>query len=294
VPDWTAFGAVAGFVLFLVLGLAWITSGAFAGRSEETELPAELSTAVSEQDTETCQADTRGKPVESDDSTQTSSNPDSDIDAVAPSPGATPDVRSIPTAALLANVLFTHGGMGLLLLGAAAMTGIPAAALGVEGTAWSTGGLAVGGGLAAGAGLAAVNAGLAASLDRIGIEHNEDLRRALAPESATGWLVLLVVVLPLVAGFEELLFRAILIGAATTATGLSPWLFVVLSTIAFALGHGLQGKGGIAVTGLLGGALGVAFVLTNSLLLVVIAHYVVNAVEFLLKEWLAVALDGRI
>jgi membrane protease YdiL (CAAX protease family) len=79
-----------------------------------------------------------------------------------------------------------------------------------------------------------------------------------------------------------------LIGGAAAATGLAPWPFVVLSSVAFALGHGIQGKSGIAVTGLLGGVLGVGYVLTNSLLLVVIAHYVVNAVEFLLKEWLGV------
>jgi membrane protease YdiL (CAAX protease family) len=199
-----------------------------------------------------------------------------------------PTVGSISTATLFANVLLTHGGLGLVLVGAAVLTGIPAAALGVGASPWSTGWPALLGGVAFGVALAAANVGLAAWLDRIGVGHSEDLRAALAPESGPGWALLLVGVLPLVAGFEELLFRAVLIGGAAAATGLAPWPFVVLSSVAFALGHGIQGKSGIAVTGLLGGVLGVGYVLTNSLLLVVIAHYVVNAVEFLLKEWLGV------
>ncbi|GAB3683852.1 hypothetical protein GCM10028857_12060 [Salinarchaeum chitinilyticum] len=288
-PDWTAFGAVAGLVLFLVLGLAWITSGALGGRRESSGDGSQRAPPPADSGTVERNADSPDGRFGSDRDPEAVTDPASDRLTT----GTTGGVESIPTTALLANVALTHGGLGVLLLGAAALTGIPAAALGVAGTTLSTGYLAVLGGLGSGLALAATNVGLAASLDRIGVEYSENLRSALAPESAVGWLVLLGVILPLVAGFEELLFRAVLIGVAATAIGASPWLFVVPATVAFALGHGLQGKGGIAVTGLLGGALGVAFVLTNSLLLVVIAHYVVNAVEFLLKEWLAIDVDGR-
>ncbi|AGN00329.1 putative metal-dependent membrane protease [Salinarchaeum sp. Harcht-Bsk1] len=262
-----------------------------ASTSEDDARAREPDARVTESDARTFEPDSGTTQSDS-----AGTEPDRAIEtaAVRSGPADGDGLDSIPTAALLANVLLTHGGLGLLVLGAAALTGIPAATLGVDGSAWSTGALAVGGGLAFGGALAALNVALAASLDRIGVDYSEALRAALAPDSALGWGVLLLLILPLVAGFEELLFRAVLIGGAAAATGLSPWLFVVLSSIAFALGHGVQGKGGIAVTGLLGGVLGVAFVLTNSLVLVVIAHYVVNAVEFLLKEWLGWNLDGRL
>jgi len=297
VPDWTAFGAVAGLILSLVLGLAWITSGALGGsRDPPDDLYAQGDTGTSDGIGATVGAEANDRAESTDSATPRSATvptehaeSDPDIEqatepAAAPEPARNDGVESIPTAALLANVALTHGGLGVLLLGVAALTGIPAEAFGVTATVWSTGALVILGGIGLGLALAALNVGIAATFDRIGIEYSDDLRSALAPESTAGWLLLLVVILPLVAGFEELLFRAVLIGVAATATGLSPWLFVVPATIAFALGHGLQGKGGIAVTGLLGGALGVAFVVTDSLALVVIAHYVVNAVEFLLKE----------
>ena len=73
-------------------------------------------------------------------------------------------------------------------------------------------------------------------------------------------------------------------GAFAVGCGVSPWLLAVLSSVAFALGHGAQGPVGVAVTGLLGFVLAAAFVLTGSLLVVVLAHYLVNAIEFLRHE----------
>jgi membrane protease YdiL (CAAX protease family) len=96
--------------------------------------------------------------------------------------------------------------------------------------------------------------------------------------------VLLVVVLPLVAGFEELLFRAALVGGLAAGFGVSPWPLAVLSSAAFALGHGAQGRVGMVVTGVLGFALAALFVVTESLPAVVVAHYLVNALEFAVNE----------
>jgi membrane protease YdiL (CAAX protease family) len=295
VADWTAFWAVAGLVLFLVLGLAWLTSGAIGGGRSESRGSDDRRSRNGAPSGRARSHRNDPIPLDSFDDGSVAASREAGgplavgrgADRSVPD-SSVPSVGSIPTSTLFANVLLTHGGLGLVLLGAAALAGIPAAALGVEGTAWSTGWPALLGGLAFGTGLATANVGLAATLDRIGVEHTEDLRAALAPESGAGWALLFVGVLPLVAVFEELLFRAVLIGGAEAATGLSPWLFVALSSVAFALGHGIQGKSGIAVTGLLGGVLGVGYVLTNSLLLVSVAHYVVNAVEFLLKEWLGV------
>lgn len=130
------------------------------------------------------------------------------------------------------------------------------------------------------------NQGSVHVLDRFGIGYSEALRASLAPTTARGWIGLFVVVLPTIAIAEELLFRAALIGGLAASTGVSPWLFVVLSSACFALGHGIQGAGGVAVTGVLGGVLGVAYVISGSFLLVVVAHYVINALEFAINEGL--------
>ena len=108
----------------------------------------------------------------------------------------------------------------------------------------------------------------------------------LAPDSLAGWALLLGVVLPLIAGFEELLFRGALVGVLSAGFGWSPWLLAVVSSVAFALGHGAQGSVGVAVTGLLGFVLAAGYIITGSLLVVVVAHYLVNAVEFVAYEGL--------
>jgi membrane protease YdiL (CAAX protease family) len=193
---------------------------------------------------------------------------------------------------VLANVLATHGVLGAVVCGTVLLTGVPWSALGVEATAWSTGLPAVGAGLLLGVGLYVGDEAVAGALDTFGIDYSESLRDALTPERSRDWLLLLGVVLPVVAGFEELLFRAALIGGVSAGFAVSPPTMIVVSTIAFALGHGLQGPGGMLVTGLLGGVLGLAFVLSGSLLLVVVAHYVVNALEFLVHQWLDVEALG--
>ena len=57
-------------------------------------------------------------------------------------------------------------------------------------------------------------------------------------------------------------------------------VLAVASSVAFAAGHGAQGRLGIAATGVLGFVLAAVFVATESLLVVVVAHYIINAVEF--------------
>lgn len=216
--------------------------------------------------------------------------------------------RDLSTGTLLANVVLTQGlFLGLLVIGLW-WTQVPATALGLApagtlipsvvtappgvpdaGTTlgWSPTALAIGVGL--GLALYVFNQLGAGVGNRVGIDSSTALREALAPASAEGWAGLLGVVLPVVAIFEELLFRGVLVGGLLVAgveTGItvSPWLLVIGSSIAFALGHGAQGRGGIVVTGGLGAVLGVAFVLTWSLPLVIVAHYVVNAVEFVIHE----------
>ncbi|PSQ01372.1 CPBP family intramembrane metalloprotease [Halobacteriales archaeon QS_5_70_17] len=203
---------------------------------------------------------------------------------VAPGPEMT-------TAGLLVNVALSQGLLGAVLLGGAWYTRIPPAALGVDlGDPLSTGPPALAVGVGLGTALYLLSAAGAAGAAAFGMEHDETLREMLLPDAPGGWALLLLAVLPVIAGFEELLFRAAVIGATSAGFPVSPWLLAVVSSVAFALGHGAQGRAGIVVTGSLGFVLAVAFVLTNSTLAVVVAHYLVNALEFVVSghfgiEW---------
>ncbi len=201
------------------------------------------------------------------------------------------DPASLSTGALLANVAFSQGLFALVLIGAAVYTGIPLWAFGIaleaEYVLW---GLILG--TAVGVVLYGLNELGAAGIKRVGIDHSEHLRELLAPDTRRGWLVLLLVVLPIIAIFEELLFRAALIGVLAAGFGISPWLLAVGSSVVFALGHGIQGTAGIIVTGTLGFVLAAVFILTGSFLVVVVAHYLINALEFVVHEGLEIEWAG--
>jgi membrane protease YdiL (CAAX protease family) len=206
------------------------------------------------------------------------------IDADRVAVPATDAPSRLPTSALLVNVAVSQGLFGALLVAGAWYAQIPARAFGL--TPLSGTALALGVGL--GVALYLANE-LGASLTRrAGVTTGEELRALLAPSTTGGWLLLLLVVLPVIAGFEELLFRGALVGALSTGFAVSPWALAVVSSLAFALGHGAQGPGGIVVTGLLGFVLASAFVLTGSLAVVFVAHYLVNALEFVVHEGLDV------
>jgi membrane protease YdiL (CAAX protease family) len=193
-------------------------------------------------------------------------------------------IGDLSPAALLANVALTHGLFAGVLLVGAWYFEIPARAFGVAGDPWSTGVPAVALGLGFGLALWMANEAGARIADAMGVGYDESLRELLGPDSLGGWVVLLGVVLPLIALGEELVFRAALVGVPAAGFGTSPWALAALSAVTFALGHGAQGTAGVVVTGLLGFVLAVGFVVTGSLLVVVVAHYVVNALEFVVHE----------
>jgi membrane protease YdiL (CAAX protease family) len=190
-----------------------------------------------------------------------------------------PGEQRVSALALLANVGVSHALLAGVVIAGIWLAEIPLRHLGL-GTD-SIGSDAIGVGLVGGAALAAGNAALGRVVDA---DPSARLRALLTPATTRGWVLLLAVVLPVIAGFEELLFRGVLVGAFAAGFGLSPWLLAVGSSIVFAAGHGAQGRLGIAVTGVLGLALAAVFVATESLLAVVVAHYVVNAVEFVVER----------
>ncbi|MFC6905031.1 CPBP family intramembrane glutamic endopeptidase [Halalkalicoccus tibetensis] len=206
-------------------------------------------------------------------------------EALDTDPEAEPDVE-LSSGLLLANVALSQGLLLGVLLAAAWYTEVPLEALGIGAGLTGMGALAAGTVLGIGLYLGSELGGAAAG--RLGFEYDEGLRELLAPDSAGGWAILLGLVLPVIAFFEEFLFRAALIGAVAAGYGVSPWLLAVLSSMLFAIGHGAQGNTGILVTGLLGFVLAAGFVVTESLLVVVVAHYLVNALEFVVHEGLGI------
>lgn len=186
------------------------------------------------------------------------------------------DARVMSTGELLANVAVTQGGFGVLVVAAVWLARIPPEALGVA----SPSAVTAGAGVASGVALYAVNEALARALDAAGLGYDEAMRDALSPDSPAGWAALLFVALPLVAGFEELLFRGALVGALAAGFGVSPWLLAAASSVAFGTAHSAQGGVGVLLATLLGFALAAVFVLTGSLLAAILAHYVVNVLEF--------------
>lgn len=268
--DWPTFAGFAGVVTAAVLVLAALSRHAVASDGPDD---ADDGPGVNVDADDDAGDSTAGATLEA-------SSPPIDPSPTAP-PGARQLADADPDAAsLLASVALTQGAFGVVLLAGVVVADVPATALGLS--VPSTGAVLTGLGL--GAVLAVANEVGARVGDRLGFANGEALRTALAPATAGGWVALLLVVLPTVAVFEELLFRGALVGALAVGFGVSPWLLAVLSSAAFAVGHGAQGPAGIVVTGVLGFALAAAFVLTGSLLVVVLAHYVVNAVEFLLHE----------
>lgn len=274
--EWTAFAGVTGVVLVLLLSLARLSQDVVSGGSESrsTILHSDHHSA------ETLAPDRR----------YNLSNLEEDRATPLPERVSTPSPsRQLSPVTVLLNVALSQGLFGFVLLASVWYTSVPMTAIGIDtGDPTSVGSVALGVGIVTGVGLYIFNALGAASATALGHEYDERLREYLTPETLPGWAILLGGVLPIIAGFEELLFRGALIGALSTGFGLSPWLLAGGSSVAFAVGHGAQGRIGILVTGVLGFVLAVVFVLTNSLLAVVVAHYLVNVLEFLISGALGI------
>jgi len=296
--QWTTFAGFVGVILGLLLELTHASRSVFEDVSDSSANPANGAHPTSEpvdQSTETADQSIRsndGVALPTDGSTHTVDGLTSENGRTTPSTGTIEDEegsKSTPatdpelsTPALLANVAVSQGVFAALLVTLAWYTEIPAWAFGLAPESFALGG--VGMGIGVGSVFYILNEAAAAVGRRWGFSTPTGLREALAPETAAGWAVLLLIVLPIIAGFEELLFRGALIGVIHAGFEISVWLLAVGSSVAFALGHGAQGRLGIVVTGLLGVGLAAVFVLTGSLVVVIVAHYVINALEFVVHE----------
>jgi membrane protease YdiL (CAAX protease family) len=185
------------------------------------------------------------------------------------------DTTEFESIELLVQTTVSQAGLGALLVAGLWIAQVPLDALGLV---WDPQHAALG--VLAGVGFYLGNELAVYALDAAGLGYDEALRDALTPEAGGGWLLLLFVTLPIVAGVEELLFRGILVGAFSVGFGVSPWLLAVGSSLVFGAAHTAQGRTGVFVTSLLGFGLAAVYVVTGSLFVVFIAHYLVNVLEF--------------
>ncbi|MGQ4554780.1 CPBP family glutamic-type intramembrane protease [Halobellus sp. GM3] len=300
-PQWATFAGFAFVVTAGLLLLAHATRGVIDGDTDGFDGGADGSAPAPASDTEVGDApDDGGEPTTETvtlprsgtecrvTDARTDRQPDGPADTGATD--ATSAEPNLSTASLLANVAVSQGLFGALLLAGAWYAEIPAWAFGADPSA--VGGRAVALGVGLGVALYAANEAGAAAGARFGLGEGERLRSALAPGTRLGWAALLLVVLPVIAGFEEVLFRGALVGVVAAGYDVSPWVLAIVSSGAFALGHGAQGRLGVVVTGTLGFVLAAAFIVTESLLVVVVAHYLVNALEFVVHEGLGVEWTG--
>lgn len=188
--------------------------------------------------------------------------------------------------ALRWNVVASQALVAALVLAGAWLAGVPWAAFGWQGfdagMTKTAGRLGLG--VLLGAGIAVGNLGLERALSRETLRDAQELRGRLAPESLAGWITLLFVLVPTIAVAEEFLFRGALVGALAVGFDASPWLLVAISSVAFGAAHTAQGPIGVAVAALFGVVLGTAFVFTGDLLVVIVAHATVDAIEFVGHE----------
>ncbi len=269
--NWTGFILIALILTGIIVVLARMTATKLRG-SVATETPRQPPEKPQrEQADPVALPDNRIHPIEEADDTAT---PAAESTHTANRPAMT----ELSTIAIVGNIVLTHGAILAVLIGAVWWTQIPLEPLGVGNLSLGraiVGGVITGGGLYGGAEV------VVRALKHAGITYDDRLEQLLVPDHWYGWGLVIGIAFPIIAVAEEMLFRAALIGGLAAGTGITEWLFIIPATVAFAVGHALQGAGGIVVTGLLGLALGILFVSTNSLLLVVVAHTVVNTLELI-------------
>jgi membrane protease YdiL (CAAX protease family) len=100
--------------------------------------------------------------------------------------------------------------------------------------------------------------------------------RVIVPRSPMQLLAVALAMVTVVA-LEELLFRSLLLGSLTP---LAPsWFLLAAGGVIFGLMHSPQGWWGMVAIAVGGVALGLMFLWTQSLLMPIVAHYVVNMAQ---------------
>ncbi len=115
--------------------------------------------------------------------------------------------------------------------------------------------------------------------------YSPQIIKGMLPRNQIEWLLIIPPLFVAVA-VEEMLFRALLIGGFSTVV--NPWVMAVAGSIIFGVMHAPQGNLGIILVGIVGLMFGTVFILTNSLLIVIVAHFTINFLQIIrAKEDLA-------
>lgn len=113
-----------------------------------------------------------------------------------------------------------------------------------------------------------------------GLPTDRSALATMRPDRAAQWPVHLVAVLPLLALYEELLYRGLVVGATFTAlyplVGPTRSLLIVVSAAVFGATHLHMGRGGALQATAIGLGLVVAALARDSLVVAVVGHYVLN------------------
>jgi len=115
--------------------------------------------------------------------------------------------------------------------------------------------------------------------------YSPQVMKSVVPKSQREWFLILLPLLLAVAA-EELIFRGMLIGGFSLVV--NPWVMAVASSIIFGIMHSPQGLLGIIMTALVGFIFAATFIISNSLVMVISVHYIINFMQILrAKEDLA-------
>lgn len=127
--------------------------------------------------------------------------------------------------------------------------------------------------------------------------YDKRLLRAIVPANRREWLAVVLVLLP-AAALEELLFRSLPLGSLPwlaspwmlaspdTAASMmaSPWVIAWPLSLLFGLMHASQGPWGIVGTALMGLVLSALFLLSGSIWVPIVTHWLLNATELTLAQ----------
>jgi len=123
---------------------------------------------------------------------------------------------------------------------------------------------------------------LEAALRAAGLSGPHATAQAIMPRSTIGDLLLAFVLVAVVAVAEETIFRGYLILRFTRVLGGRAWA-VLLSSIAFAIGHGYEGGAAVVTVGLTGFAFALVYIWRRSLVAPVVMHFVLDFVAIVLS-----------
>ncbi len=111
--------------------------------------------------------------------------------------------------------------------------------------------------------------------------YSPEIMKNMVPRNQLEW-VLIIIPLLVAVMVEEFLFRGLLIGGFQLVV--NPWVMAIASSVLFGLMHSPQGILGIVLTGLVGMVFAALFIITSSLLPVIVAHFVINFLQIIRAE----------